>query len=52
MVKADKGADFVALAQKDWGKIKEVHLPPKFHCHGPKAGEMLRCLQAQKLAKQ
>jgi tRNA nucleotidyltransferase (CCA-adding enzyme) len=52
LVKADKGADFVALAQKDWGKIKEVHLPPKFHYHGPKAGKMLRCLQAQTLAKQ
>ena len=52
MIKADKGADFVALARKDWEKIKEVHLPPKFHYHGPRAGEILRCLQAQKLVKE
>ncbi|WP_457570679.1 tRNA nucleotidyltransferase [Desulfovulcanus sp.] len=52
LVKAENKSDFLSLAQKDWEKIKKVHLPPKFHYNGPKAGEMLRVLQAQQLARQ
>jgi tRNA nucleotidyltransferase (CCA-adding enzyme) len=51
LVKADRGHDFLNLALNDWEKLKQVHLPPKFQYHGPKAGEMLRCLQAQALTR-
>jgi len=49
LVRADNELDFLPRAQKDWQKIKSVHLPPNFHYNGPKAGEMLRMLQAQRL---